>query len=193
MYEYIKGHIEEITPTYTVVECNGIGYFVNISLNTYTKLSGCKEVLLYLHFIVREDAQIFYGFADKGERDIFRMLISVSGIGPNTGRMILSSMSSSEVILAISSSNVDALKAVKGIGAKTAQRVIIELKDKISKDSSIDSKLFDVDNGFSKEAASALIMLGFSKSDVTKVIDRVVAKNKVESVEELVKLSLKQL
>jgi len=192
MYEYIKGHIEEITPAYAVVECNGIGYFINISLNTYTKLSTQKEVMLYLHYIVREDAQTFYGFIDKSERELFRLLISVSGIGANTARMILSSMSVDEVIVAISSNNVDALKAVKGIGAKTAQRVIIELRDKISKENIVEVKLFK-ENPYKDEAASALVMLGFSKSDVNKVIDKVSAANEVSSVEAMVKLALKQL
>jgi len=192
MYEYIKGHIEEITPAYAVVECNGIGYFINISLNTYTKLSTQKEVMLYLHYIVREDSQTFYGFIDKSERELFRLLISVSGIGANTARMILSSMSVDEVIVAISSNNVDALKAVKGIGAKTAQRVIIELRDKISKENIVEVQLFK-ENPYKDEAASALVMLGFSKSDVNKVIDKVSAANEVSSVEAMVKLALKQL
>jgi len=192
VYEYIKGHIEELTPAYAIVECNGIGYFLNISLNTYSKLSGRKEIMLYLHFIVREDSQIFYGFIDKSERELFRLLISVSGIGANTARMILSSMTADEVVVAISSSNVDALKAVKGIGAKTAQRVIIELKDKISKESVTEVKLFN-DNPYKDEASSALVMLGFSKADVNKVVDKISAKNEITSVEALVKLALKQL
>lgn len=192
MYEYIKGHIEELTPAYVIVESNGIGYFLNISLNTYSKLSGQKEIMLYIHFIVREDLQVFYGFIDKSERELFRLLVSVSGIGANTARMILSSMTAAEVVTAISSSNVDALKAVKGIGAKTAQRVIIELKDKISKENVSEIKLF-IDNPYKEEAASALVMLGFSKTDVNKVIDKVSAKNEITSVGSLVKLSLKQL
>lgn len=192
MYEYIKGHVEELTPAYVILECNGIGYFLNISLNTYSKLSGCKEIMLYLHFIVREDSQTFYGFIDKSERELFRLLISVSGIGANTARMILSSMTTDEVAFAISSSNVDALKAVKGIGAKTAQRVIIELKDKISKENVTEVKLFN-DNPYKDEASSALVMLGFSKTDVNKVVDKISAKNEITSVEALVKLSLKQL
>lgn len=192
MYEYIKGHIEEITPAYAVVESQGIGYLINISLNTYTKINKQKEIMLYLHYIVREDAQLFYGFVEKSERELFRLLISVSGIGANTARMILSSMTSGDLIIAISSNNVDALKAVKGIGAKTAQRVIIELKDKIGKESISEVKLFN-ENPYKEEAASALVMLGFSKSDVNKVLDKVSANNEVSSVEIMVKLALKQL
>jgi Holliday junction DNA helicase RuvA len=192
VYEYIKGHLEELTPAYAVVELNGIGYFLNISLNTYSKLTGRKEIMLYLHYIVREDAQIFYGFLEKSERELFRLLISVSGIGANTARMILSSMSPDEAILAISSNNVDALKAVKGIGVKTAQRVIIELRDKISTDKVSEIQLFK-ESPYKEEAASALVMLGFSKTDVNKVIDKLLAKNEVSSVGALVKLALKQL
>jgi Holliday junction DNA helicase RuvA len=192
VYEYIKGHLEELTPAYAVVELNGIGYFLNISLNTYSKLTGRKEIMLYLHYIVREDAQIFYGFLEKSERELFRLLISVSGIGANTARMILSSMSPDEAILAISSNNVDALKAVKGIGVKTAQRVIIELRDKISTDKISEIQLFK-ESPYKEEAASALVMLGFSKTDVNKVIDKLLAKNEVSSVGALVKLALKQL
>lgn len=192
MYEYIKGHIEELTPAYVVVENNGIGYFLNISVNTYSKLSTKKEIMLYLHFIVREDAQILYGFLERSERELFRLLISVSGVGANTARMILSSMTADEVMIAISSNNVDALKSVKGIGAKTAQRLIIELRDKISKDNISEIQLFSV-NPYKEEAAAALVMLGFSKADVNKVIDKLLAKNEITSVGSLVKLSLKQL
>lgn len=193
MYEYIKGYVAELTPTSAVIECNGIGYFVNISLNTYSFLSGRKEVMLYIHYVVREDAQIFYGFKDKRERELFRLLISVSGIGANTARMILSSLNADEVVAAIASNNVDVLKSVKGIGAKTAQRVIIELKDKIDKETISEEVLFINNNNYRDEAHAALVMLGFAKPAVTKVLDKILSKNEVGSVEELIKIALKQL
>lgn len=193
MYEYIKGYVAELTPASAVIECNGIGYFVNISLNTYSFLSNRKEVMLYLHYVVREDAQLFYGFKDKRERELFRLLVSVSGIGANTARMILSSLSSDEVVAAIASNNVDVLKSVKGIGAKTAQRVIIELKDKIDKDNISEEVLFVNNNNHREEAQSALVMLGFSKPAVTKVLEKILSKKEVGSVEELIKIALKQL
>lgn len=193
MYEYIKGYVAELTPASVVIECNGIGYFVNISLNTYSFLSSRKEVMIYLHYVVREDAQIFYGFKDKRERELFRLLISVSGIGANTARMILSSLNSEEVVAAIASSNVDILKSVKGIGAKTAQRVIIELKDKIDKESISEEVLLVNNNSYKEEAHSALLMLGFAKPAVNKVLDKILSKTEVGSVEELIKVALKQL
>jgi len=193
MYEYIKGYVAELTPASVVLECNGIGYFVNISLNTYSFLSSRKEVMLYLHFVVREDAQIFYGFKDKRERELFRLLISVSGIGANTARMILSSLNSDEVVAAIASNNVDVLKSVKGIGVKTAQRVIIELKDIIDKENISEEVLFVSNNSYREEAQSALVMLGFSKPAVTKVLEKILSKKEVGSVEELIKVALKKL
>ncbi len=193
MFEYIKGIIVDLTPTSVVVENNGIGYFLNISLNTYSKLSGHKEVQLHLHQVVREDAHILFGFIDANERGIFRHLISVSGVGANTARMMLSSLTSSEIQSAIISSNVNTLQGVKGIGAKSAQRIIIELKDKLGKDTDISDFSLPQNNTTKEEALSALVMLGFAKNSVTKVIDKIFTANLDASVEDLIKLALKQL
>ncbi|MCH4896743.1 MAG: Holliday junction branch migration protein RuvA [Marinifilaceae bacterium] len=194
MYEYITGKIEELSPTYVVIDCNGIGYILNISLTTYSKIQDTKEprIKLYVHQIIKDDAHSFFGFKETRERELFRQLITVSGIGANTARMILSSMSPDEVVLAISTDNVNAIKSVKGIGIKTAQKVIIELKDKINKDTNIKVEL-KTDNPYKEEAEAALIMLGFTKNDVKKVITKILSKEDVNSVGELVKLSLKQL
>lgn len=193
MFEYIKGIIVDLTPTSVVVENNGIGYFLNISLNTYSKLSGHKEVQLHLHQVVREDAHILFGFIDANERGIFRHLISVSGVGANTARMMLSSLTPSEIQSAIISSNVNTLQGVKGIGAKSAQRIIIELKDKLGKDTDISDFSLPQNNTTKEEALSALVMLGFAKNSVTKVIDKIFTANLDASVEDLIKLALKQL
>ncbi|PKQ62724.1 Holliday junction branch migration protein RuvA [Labilibaculum filiforme] len=193
MFEYIKGIIAELTPTSVVIETNGIGYFLNISLNTYSKLSGHREVQLYLHQVVREDAHILFGFIDANERGIFRYLISVSGVGANTARMMLSSLTPSEIQTAIISSDVKTLQGVKGIGAKSAQRIIIELKDKLGKDTDISDFSLPQNNTTKEEALSALVMLGFAKNSVTKVIDKLFTANRDASVEDLIKLALKQL
>lgn len=194
MYEYITGKIEELSPTYIVLDCNGIGYILNISLTTYSAIQDGKNsiIKLYVHQIIKDDAHTFFGFLETRERELFRQLITVSGIGANTARMILSSMSPNEVVLAISTDDVNAIKSVKGIGIKTAQKVIIELKDKISKDANIQVEL-KTNNPYKEEAEAALVMLGFTKNDVKKVITKILSKEKVSSVGELVKLSLKQL
>ncbi len=193
MFEYLKGVLVEHTHTYIVIEANGVGYFVNISLNTHSQLKKDAETIIYLHQIVRDDAHILYGFANKSEREIFRLLISVSGIGANTARMILSSLSPEEVVSTIESGNVNALKAVKGIGLKTAQRVIIDLKDKIGKASAEANIISLQSNTTRNEALSALEMLGFSKSTVEKTLDKIIEKNSDITVEELIKLALKKL
>ncbi len=193
MFEYIKGELVDLTPTSVVVETNGIGYYLNISLNTYSKLSGHKNAQVYLHQVVREDAHLLFGFIDASERSVFRHLISVSGVGANTARMMLSSLTPSEIQTAIVSSNVKTLQGVKGIGAKSAQRLIIELKDKLGKDTDIADISFSQNNTTKDEALSALVMLGFAKNSVTKVIDKLFAANPSASVEGLIKLALKQL
>ncbi len=193
MFEYLKGHVVEHTHTYTIVDINGIGYFVNISLNTYSQIKKDTKATIYLHQIVRDDAHILYGFADKIEREIFRLLISVSGIGANTARMILSSLSPNEVVQTIEEGNVNVLKSVKGIGLKTAQRVIIDLKDKIGKAETEHDILTLPNNTKRNEALSALEMLGFNKTAIEKVLDKIIDKNKEQTVEELIKLSLKKL
>ncbi len=193
MYEYIKGNLIEITPTYAVVETQGIGYLINISLNTYSKLSEKKECLLYIHQTIREDAHILYGFFDKKEREIFELLISVSGIGPNTARMMLSSLSSYEIQEAIKTNNVSLLKSIKGIGTKSAQRIIIDLKDKLGKFDENGEFLTSQNNTNKDEALSGLVMLGFSKNAVEKVLDKIISENNNLDIEDLIKSALKRL
>lgn len=193
MYDYIKGHITEHSPAHVVVETNGLGYFINISLNTYSAIQAQKEVQLYLHQAIREDAHLLYGFADKGEREVFRHLISVSGIGVNTARMILSSTSPAELRMAIVAENVNILKSVKGIGLKTAQRVIIELKDKLGKEPVGENFLSSLNNTTRDEALSALVMLGFVKANSQKVVDKIMSDQPSLTVEMVIKQALKML
>ena len=193
MYEYLCGKIADSSPAHVVIDVNGIGYFLNISLNTYTKLSGKSEVTLLVHENIREDAFSLYGFIDDTERSLFRQLISVSGIGANTARMMLSSMVPDEISNAILTGNVAVLKAIKGIGAKTAQRVIVDLKDKLGK-TSAEAKIFaSMDNTIREEALSALVMLGFNKGSAQKVIDKILAGSPDEKVEGVIKQALKML
>jgi Holliday junction DNA helicase RuvA len=193
MIEYIKGPIVRITPAYLVVETSGVGYFINISLNTFSRLERKTEYSVLIHEVIREDTHQLFGFADNEERETFRMLISVSGVGPNTARMVLSSLSPQEIANAIAGSDVNALKSVKGIGLKTAQRIIVDLKDKIGKTSG-DGEIFtSSDNTGREEALSALIMLGFAKSAVLKVLDRIVREEKDLTVEDMIRKALKNL
>lgn len=193
MYEYIKGSLTDAAPTYAVVECGGIGYYVNISVNTYSQIAGAKEVVLFLHLIVREDAHLLYGFASKEERALFRQLISVSGVGANTAGVMLSSMTVNEIAGAIMTENVNAIKSVKGIGLKTAQRVIIELKDKVGGMEGGGVAPAGGASTVKDEALAALVMLGFAKAQASKVVDKVAASGEAVSVEQLIKLALKQL
>lgn len=198
MYEYITGTLAEAAPAYAVVETGGIGYFINISLQTYSEIEGRTDVKLFLHHIVREDAQILYGFATKIERDLFRMLIGVSGVGGNTARMIQSTYSPSELQNIIATGNATLLKNVKGLGIKTAQKIIVDLSGKVLDLSdtaattaavvagSATSEAFD-------EALSALVMLGFQKSASDKVLRKLLKDNPSATVEEMVRLALKQL
>lgn len=199
MYDYLRGLVAELTPTYAVVECGGVGYMVSISLQTYTALEGRGEALVYVHYIVREDTQQFYGFATRSERDIFRLLIGVSGVGGGTARMILSTYTPSELANIISTENAVLLKNVKGLGLKTAQKIIVELKDKVvgigSGDSSMgvvqpmvasSSEVYD-------EALAALGMLGFGKAASEKVVRRVLKENPAAEVESVIRMALKQL
>lgn len=192
MYEYIKGTLVEAGPTYAVVDCGGVGYWLNISVNTYSKISAEKEVCLYVHLIVREDAHLLYGFYSKEERVLFRQLISVSGIGANTANVMLSSMTVDEIVGAIRTGNDEAIRRVKGIGTKTAQRVIIELKDKVGTSGAAESFVF-ASGAVKEEALAALVMLGFVKAQASKVLDKIVAGGGNRTVEELIKLALKQL
>lgn len=194
MYEYINGKLTDITPTYAVIDCVGIGYLINISVNTYSKIADSAECKLYLHQIVREDAHTLYGFATTEERALFRLLISISGIGANTACVMLSSMSVSDIISAIQTDNVNAIKSVKGIGLKTAQRVIIELKDKVMTLSVSEMSSIQLpENSNKEEALAALIMLGFVKAQAIKVLDKLITQNRTASVEELIKQALKLL
>lgn len=193
MINYIKGSITEINPTSVTIETGGIGYFVNISVNTFSKLNGKTEFSILVHEVIREDAHLLFGFADKEERDIFRLLISVTGIGANTARMMLSSLVPAEVEKAIIESNVNVLKSVKGIGLKTAQRVIVDLKDKVGKQSGTGEIFTFEDNTRREEALSALVMLGFAKSAVSKVLEKIIREEKNLTVEDLIKRALKNL
>jgi len=193
MYEFIIGKARSLSATSVVVETYGIGYFVNISLQTYSKIKSLEEVKLYLHFHVREDAQLFYGFADETERELFRYLLSVSGVGANTARLILSSLTTEEVFEAITQGNSSVLQGVKGIGAKTAQRIVIDLRDKLGK-AGIEVEKVDVShNTLREEALSGLLILGFGKPAAEKAINRVLKQKQINSVEDLIKETLKTL
>lgn len=191
MYEYIQGKIAELTPANVVIDSNGVGFFIHISLNTYSSLSGKEQAVVFIHQVVREDAHMLYGFFNKSEREIFRQLISVSGIGANTARMILSSLSPSEIKEAILGGNVKLLNGIKGIGAKTAQRIIVDLKDKVGKSDVSNEFLLTESNTNREEALSALVMLGFTKNTVEKVLDKLLKQEPNAGVEELVKKALK--
>lgn len=194
MYEYISGEIAEISPSYVVIEAGKIGYFISISLTTFEQINEKKEAKLYIHQILREDTNDLYGFADKSEREIFRQLISVSGIGANTARLMLSSLKPVQIIEAIETGDVNTIKSIKGIGAKTAQRVIVDLKDKVGKINSSDELPFLSEaNTNTEEAISALTMLGFNKKTAEKVVQGLIKVNKNATVEELVKLGIKNM
>lgn len=200
MIEYVRGELTEATPTYAVVEAHGVGYGLNISLNTYTDIQNKKEVKLYVFESIREDAYALYGFATKQERDVFLLLISVSGVGANTARMILSSLSLQELCSVISTGNEKILKSVKGIGLRTAQRIIVDLKDKIADSDVIDSIAPSQDAGISAvnkdvrdEAVGALTMLGFAPAPSAKVVSAILSENPQMPVEQVVKLALKQI
>lgn len=198
MIEYIKGELTEITPAMAIIECNGLGYGINMSLNTYSAIQGKKEVKLYIYESIREDAYILYGFATKQERELFLLLISVSGIGGNTARMILSALTPSELCNVISSGNDKLLKTVKGIGLKTAQRIIVDLKDKISTTdigTSTTSAPISItaNNEIYEEAIAALTMLGFAQAPSQKVVAAILKEEPDAAVEKVIKLALKRL
>jgi len=200
MIEYIKGGIAELSPATAVIDCNGLGYAINISLNTYTDIQGKKECKLYVYEAIREDAYVLYGFSNKQERELFLLLISVSGIGGNTARMILSALSPSELINAIGTENANLLKSVKGIGLKTAQRVIIDLKDKIKTfgmaagETGANALGFIAANAqVQEEAIAALTMLGFAQAPSQKVVLSILKEEPDIPVEQVIKLALKRL
>jgi Holliday junction DNA helicase RuvA len=193
MYEYISGKIVESSPAHVVLENNGLGYFINISLNTFTAIKELKETTLVVHENIREDAYTLYGFFDRKERAMFQLLISVSGIGANTARMMLSSLPPEELRVAILTENTNQLKGIKGIGLKTAQRVIVDLKDKLGKESA-DEKLFaGADNTIREEALSALVMLGFARAASQKAIDKILSAQSDARVEQVIKQALKMM
>jgi len=193
MIDYIKGPITKITPTFLIIEAGNIGYFVNISLSTFTRLDGESEYKLLIHEVIREDSHQLFGFADNEERDIFRLLISVSGVGAATARMMLSSLTPAEIEKAIISADIHLLKSVKGIGLKTAERIIVDLKDRLGKQA-VTGEIFTVaDNTKREEALSALVMLGFAKGAVSKVLDKIVREEKNLTVEDMIKRALKNL
>jgi holliday junction DNA helicase RuvA len=193
MYDYLQGKITELTPTYLVIEINNVGYLLNISINTYSVLKVENNEKIFVHQIIREDAHILYGFKNKKEREVFRLLISVSGIGANTARMILSSLSPDEVAQAITKENIHLLQSIKGIGAKTAQRMVVDLKDKMAKVHISDEIIYSEYNTTTEEALSALVMLGFQKSLVEKTLSRISRETNGLTVEELIKMALKVL
>ena len=193
MITHIRGKLVEKNPTFAVVETNGVGYWLNISLNTYSQLPDNEFVILYTHLSIKEDAHTLYGFINKTEREIFRLLISVSGVGPSIARTMLSSMTTDEIQQAIASNNVSVIQSVKGIGVKTAQRVLVDLRDKISKTYAIDEVYVSQSNTIKNEALSALEVLGFNKKQVEKVVDKILLDNNSLSVEVLIKNALKNL
>jgi Holliday junction DNA helicase RuvA len=193
MITHIRGKLVEKNPTYLVIETNGVGYLLNISLNTFSLLPDSEAVLLYTHLSIKEDSHTLYGFINKVEREIFRLLISVSGVGPSIARTMLSSMTTDEIQQAIASGNVGVIQSVKGIGVKTAQRVLIDLKDKILKSFAIGEDSFAESNTNKNEALSALEVLGFNRKQAEKVLDKVLVEDKAASVESLIKKALKNL
>ena len=195
MIDYIKGNLADINPTEAIIECYGIGYRTLISLQTYEILNGKTEVKVFIHHYIREDEELYYGFASKDERELFRLLISVSGIGASTARMMLSSLTSDEIRNAILSEDINKIKSIKGIGMKSAQRLILELKDKVVKGAGSDNTtLFTPSsNSAAEEATTALVMLGFTKANVNKAVAVVLKEKPAATLEEIIKLSLKRL
>lgn len=193
MYEFISGEIADLTPTHIIIETAGVGYAIHISLSTYSALNGKKQAKVYTHQIVREDAHLLYGFATSSERELFRNLLSVNGVGAATALMMLSSLSPDEIASAITTDNVNLLKSVKGIGLKTAQRIIIDLKDKMGKAAQSGQILIPSDNTIQNEALSALVMLGFARKDAEKAVAGILNDHPGLSIEVVIKYALKRL
>ncbi len=195
MIDYIKGQIIELTPTELVLDNHGIGYSILISLQTYEAFELKTEAVAYIHHYIREDEELFFGFATKDERELFRLLISVSGIGVASARMMLSTLTSEEIRHAILSEDVNKIKSVKGIGLKSAQRLVLELKDKVVKGEGAEAPaLFKQDGGaLVEEATTALTMLGFTKANIAKVMPSILKENPTAKVEEIIKSALKKL
>ena len=192
MITQIKGRLIEKSPTELVVDCNGIGYSINISLNTFSKIGSDENIKLYTHLIIKEDSHSLYGFFEKSERSLFKLLISVSGVGASTGRMMLSSLTPNEIVSAIMTENVQVIQSIKGIGLKTSQRVILELKDKVLSLELADREELTLNNE-SNEAASALEVLGYSQKQTSKILSKIIAENPGINVETLIKKALNKL
>jgi len=192
MITQIKGRLIEKSPTEVIVDCNGIGYSINISLNTYSKIGNDENIKLFTYLIIKEDSHSLYGFFDKSERSLFKLLISVSGVGASTGRMMLSSLSPNEIISAILNENVQIIQSIKGIGLKTSQRIILELKDKVLLLEGSEQEQL-VLNTESTEAASALEVLGYSQKQTSKILSKIIAENPGINVETLIKKALNKL
>ena len=193
MITHLKGKLVEKNPTYVIIECNGVGYFLNISLHTFSLLKDEENIQLYTHLQIKEDSHTLFGFAERAEREIFRLLISVSGIGSSTARTMLSSLNPSQVRDAIANGDVPAIQAVKGIGAKTAQRVILDLKEKILKVYDMGEVSTTSNNTTKEEALSALEVLGFVRRQSEKVVDKAIRQDPTLSVEDIIKQALKNL
>ena len=198
MIEYIKGEIAELFPTQMVLECNGIGYLLNISLNTFTAFNGKQEGKIYVHEIIREDSYTLYGFQSKEERELFILLTSVSGVGPNTARMILSSFTPSDLVQVIADKNEDALTSVKGIGSKTSQRILVDLKNKvknigITASANVSTNSYTGTSAIAEEAVAALVMLGFAKPASQKAVSSILKATSGSTVEQVIKQALRIL
>ncbi|MCR5646497.1 MAG: Holliday junction branch migration protein RuvA [Bacteroidales bacterium] len=193
MYAFISGRIAEITPAYAIVDNHGVGYFINITLNTFTAIGEQTEVKLYTHLQVLEDAHNLFGFYTAKERDMFELLISVSGVGCNTARLILSSLTVNELSTAIANEDIRTIQAVKGIGSKTAQRLVVDLKDKVKKTEYAEEIPGIIDNTVKNEALSALVILGFSKNAASKALDKLLKHTPDATVEVLIREALKLL
>ncbi len=195
MYDYIKGEIVELSPAELVLECGGIGYYIMISLQTYESLKGNSEAKVYIYHHLREDDEQFYGFATKNERELFKLLISVSGIGVGSARMMLSSLTDEEIRNAIIGEDVRKIKSVKGIGLKTAQRLIVDLKDKIVKGGGVENISIEApeSNKVAEEATTALLNLGFTKANIMKIIPEILKDDAHASIETIIKEALKRL
>ena len=193
MIHHLKGQLIEKNPTYIVIACNGVGYMVNISLHTFSLIPDSENISIYTHLHVKEDSHTLYGFYQKSERDIFRLLISVSGVGTSTARTMLSSLEPNQVKDAIANGDVPTIQSVKGIGAKTAQRVILDLKDKILKVYGEDEVFVPQDNTIKEEALSALETLGFARKQATRVVDKIMKDSNSPTVASIIKMALKNL
>ena len=193
MITHLKGKLVEKSPTNVVIEVNGIGYWVNISLTTFSQMPDNENIKLFTHLQIKEDSHSLYGFYSKKERDIFRLLISVSGVGTSTARTMLSSLNPQQVVEAISSNNVSIVQSVKGIGSKTAQRLIIELRDKILKIYNLDETYANSNNTTREEALSALEVLGINKKSSERLVDNIIKENQDISVDEIIKETLKNI